>query len=181
MEQSRPNMPEDYIREMFHALTERGMQQINLHDSDTIDYITNMLAEFVRTENMDRINGGRTPCIFEFLDRAADSLPTQLRRDYYRHLGDLTLFKLGMFPEGLTYGRHTVSPDFYAERGRRCYDIVAGMCVSRSTIVFRKLSEQFTQCVAGLNWVKLYTNDPFYQYMFRQFNVVPSASQDILS
>ena len=41
-----------------------------------------------------------------------------------------------------------------------------------STIVFRKLSEQFEQCVVGLNWVKLYINDPFYQYMFREFQVI---------
>ena len=34
-----------------------------------------------------------------------------------------------------------------------------------------KLSDQFEQCVVGLNWVKHYINDPFFQYMFREFNV----------
>jgi hypothetical protein len=25
--------------------------------------------------------------------------------------------------------------------------------------------------VVGLNWVKLYINDPFYQYLFREFDI----------
>jgi hypothetical protein len=96
----------------------------------------------------------------------------ELRREYYRQLGDMTLFNLGLFPESLTYGRRTVSPGYYAEQGRRSYTIVAEMEKPEATIVFRKLSEQFEQCVVGLNWVKLYINDPFYQYMFREFQVI---------
>ena len=42
---------------------------------------------------------------------------------------------------------------------------------STGTSVYRKLSEQFEQCVVGLKWVKLYINDPFYQYMFREFDI----------
>jgi hypothetical protein len=49
--------------------------------------------------------------------------------------------------------------------------MVAAMDTSRSTVVYRKLFDQFEQCVMGLNWVKLYINDPFYQYMFREFDI----------
>jgi len=85
----------------------------------------------------------------------------------------LTLFNLGLFPENLTYGHRTVSPDYYAEAGRRSYTIVADMDSSsnHSPTVYRKLSEQFERCVVGLNWVKVYINDPFYQYMFREFHI----------
>ena len=75
------------------------------------------------------------------------------------------------FPERLTHGRHAVSPNYYAEQGRRSYYIVAEMDSSRSTMVYRKLSDQFAQCVVGLNWVRRYINDPFYQYMLRQFDI----------
>ena len=168
----RANHP---IRTLFHQLTERGMGQLNLHDPDTIQYITNLLTEFVHTENMCRIKkefGRREEYLFSMLAQASSTVSPSLRRDYYKHLGDLTLFNLGLFPESLTYGHRTVSPEYYAETGRRSYTIVAEMdSSSRGTVLYRKLSQQFKQCVVGLNWVKLYISDPFYQFMFREFEI----------
>jgi hypothetical protein len=61
-------------------------------------------------------------------------------------------------------------------QGQRSYTLVADLIAERDqqdeVELFRKLSGQFMQCVAGLNWVKLYINDPFYQYMFREFQVI---------
>lgn len=175
LERTWRNIPEGHpLRTLFHTLTERGLEQTNVHDEDTIQYITNLLTEFVHVENMYRVkdvSGRRLTYIFDLLTQASDAMAPAERRDYYKHLGDLTLFNLGLFPESLTYGRRTVSPDFYAEQGRRSYNIVAEMDLSRSTVVYRKLSDQFERCVMGLNWVKLYINDPFYQYMFREFGL----------
>jgi hypothetical protein len=177
IEKTRQDIPADHpLRLLFQQLTERGMGQLNLHDPETIQYITNLLTEFVHFENMYRIKDETGRCVqylFDMLTQAAGEMSPDRRRDYYKHVGDLTLFNLGLFPESLTYGRRTVSPDYYAEAGRRSYTIVAEMeSYSQSrTTVFRKLSEQFERCVVGLNWVKLYINDPFYQYMFRQFDI----------
>jgi 3-methyladenine DNA glycosylase Tag len=175
IEKTRHDIPENHpIRALFHQLTERGMGQLNLHDPETIRYITNLLTEFVQIENMYRIKdeaGQQVQHLFDMLTQASNEMSPAMRRDYYKHLGDLTLFNLGLFPESLTYGHRTVSPNYYAETGRRSYTIVAEMDSSSGTRVYRKLSEQFEQCVVGLNWVKLYINDPFYQYMFRQFDI----------
>ena len=176
IESTRSGIPADHpIRALFRKLTERGMGQLNLHDRDTIQYITNLLTEFVHVENMYRIKdecGNRVQYLFDMLTQAGSEMSPSLRREYYRHLGDLTLFQLGLFPESLSYGHRTVSPDYYAEAGRRSYTIVAEMDSStRGTVVYRKLSAQFEQCVGGLNWVKLYINDPFYQYVFREFEI----------
>ncbi len=176
IDRSQHEIPADHpIRGFFKILTERGMGQLNLHDRDTIQYITNLLTEFVQIENMYRIqdeSGRRVQYLFEMLKQASSEMSPTLRRDCYKHVGDLTLFNLGLFPEHLSYGRHTVSPDYYAETGRRSYTIVAEMDSSpRSVTIYRKLSEQFEQCVIGLNWVKMYINDPFYQYMFREFDL----------
>ena len=176
IEKTRHEIPADHpIRALFQKLTERGMGQLNLHDRDTIQYITNLLTEFVQLENMYRIkdeSGKRVQYLFDTLTQASRATSPSVRREYYKHLGDLTLFNLGLFPENLTYGHRTVSPDYYAETGRRSYTIVAEMDgSSRSTVVYRKLSQQFEQCVVGLNWVKLYINDPFYQYVFREFEL----------
>lgn len=177
IDKARNDIPEDHpIRQLFLQLTSRGMSQLRLHDPDTIDYITNLLTEFVNMENMYRIKDGtgqRVQYLFELLTRASAEMSPARRRDCYKHVGDLALFNLGLFPESLTYGRRTVSPGYYAETGRRSYTIVAEMDSSAagSMTVYRKLSEQFEQCVVGLNWVKLYINDPFYQYMFREFDI----------
>jgi len=168
--------PDHPLRMLFLQLTERGMGQLNLHDPETIQYITNLLTEFITIENMYRITdetGRRAQYLFEMLTQASNEMSPERRRDCYKHLGDLTLFNLGLFPEHLTYGHRTVSPDYYAEAGRRSYTMVAEMesCSSHAATLFRKLSAQFEQCVIGLNWVKLYINDPFYQYMFREFDI----------
>jgi hypothetical protein len=177
IERTRQDFPEGHpIRLLFQQLTKRGMGQLNLHDSETIQYVTNLLTEFVHIENMFRIRddgGRRVQYLFDMLTRASSELSPNRRRDYYRHVGDLTLFNLGLFPESLTSGHRTLSPNYYAETGRRSYTIVAEMEAhsSHAATVYRKLSEQFEQCVVGLNWVKLYINDPFYQYVFREFDI----------
>jgi hypothetical protein len=175
IEKTRQDIPHDHpIRSLFQQLTERGMGQLNLHDPETIQYMTNLLTEFIHIENMYRIKdeaGHHVQYLFDMLTHASSEMSPDRRRSYYKHLGDYTLFNLGLFPESLTYGHRTVSPDYYAETGRRSYNIVAEMESSSPRTVYRKLSAQFEQCVVGLNWVKLYINDPFYQYMFREFEI----------
>ena len=176
----RSSIPDDHpVRLVFHQLTERGMGELQLRDKDTIDYVTNLLIEFIHPDNLYRIQddgGKRLRYVSEILEQANREMSTKLRRECYRHLGDVTLFNLGLFPESLTYGRQTVSPSFYAEQGRRSYTMVAEMVAQMeqpdAVGLFRNLSQHFTECVAGLNWVKLYINDPFYQYMFREFQVI---------
>jgi hypothetical protein len=176
IENRKCSIPHDHpIHAVFRQLTERGMGQLNLRDNDTIQYVTNLLTEFIHIENMYRVqneSGLRQQYISDILDHASAAMSPETRREYYRHLGDMTLFNLGLFPESLTYGRRTVSPGYYAEQGRRSYTIVAEMEKPEATVVYRKLSDQFEQCVVGLNWVKRYINDPFYQYLFREFQVI---------
>jgi hypothetical protein len=173
---TRRDVPDNHpIRRFFHELTERGLGQLKLHDFDTVDYLTNLLTEFIDIENMYRIkddSGRRLEYVFDILAEADATASPAVRRDYYKHLGDVTLFNLGLFPESLTSGRRSVSPDYYAQQGRRSYQMVAEIDRSCATTVYRKLSDQFAECVVGLNWVKRYINDPFYQYMFRQFNIM---------
>ena len=56
IDKTRQDIPENHpVRRLFLQLTERGLSQLNLHDRDTINYITNLLTEFVNIENMHRI------------------------------------------------------------------------------------------------------------------------------
>jgi hypothetical protein len=150
------------------------MGQLNLRDEDTIGYISNLLTEFIRSENFYRVRdeaGNRSEYLFEILEQADRERRPGVRREYYRYLGDWTMFTLGLFPEMLTHGHRTLSPGYYAEQGRRSYSLVAELAETRPG-VFRKLSNDFPRCVEGLHWIKNYINDPFYQYMFRQFQII---------
>jgi hypothetical protein len=176
VENTRRTIPPDHpVHAVFRQLTERGMSQLDLRDTDTIQYVTNLLVDFIDIENVYRIKdntGQSLEYVFDILEQAGQAVSPSARREHYRHLGDMTLYNLGLFPEALTYGRRTVSPDYYAEAGRRSYAIVAEMERSGRTVVFRKLSDQFERCVEGLRWVRLYIRDPFYQYMFREFQII---------
>jgi hypothetical protein len=170
----RRTIPEGHpIRSLFQTLTERGFEQTKMRDPETIHYIADLLTNFIDVKNLRRMrnDSGDLISVFDMMRQAGYAVTTEERRACYQHVGDVTLFYLGLFPESLTYGRHTVSADFYAQQGRRSYQIVAAMDGSRQTIVFKKLSYEFERCVAGLNWVKVYINDPFYQYVFREFGV----------
>src|SRR5262245_31773029 len=102
IEKTHQNIPRDHpIRLLFQQLTERGMGQLNLHDPDTIQYVTNLLTDFIQTENMYRIKdeaGNRVQYLFDMLTQAGNEMSPQRRRDCYKHVGDVTLFNLGLFP-----------------------------------------------------------------------------------
>ena len=71
IEKTRHEIPAGHpIRDLFQRLTERGLGQLNLHDRETIPYITNLLTEFVHRENMYRIkddSGKRVQYLLEML------------------------------------------------------------------------------------------------------------------
>src|SRR5437899_7909162 len=96
IEKTRHEIPTDHpIRAFFQQLTERGMGQLNLHDRDTIQYLTNLLTEFIQIENMYRIkdeSGRRLQYVFEMLTQASSQMSARVRCDCYKHVGDLTLF-----------------------------------------------------------------------------------------
>src|SRR5689334_7323603 len=100
IEKTRHEILRDHhIRAFFQQLTERGMGQLKLHDPDTIQYITNLLTEFVQIENLYRFkdeSGRRLERLFEMLTQCSSEMSPSVRRDCYKHLGDLTLFNLGL-------------------------------------------------------------------------------------
>ena len=138
-------------------------------------YLSNLLVEFVYVENLYKIrdeSGRRLEYLFDLIARASESSDYD-KREIYQHVGDFTLFILGLFPESLNRGKRSISPDYYANHGRRSYLIRWELENYRSAeVVFRKLSEEFERCVLALNWVGNYIRDPFYQYMFREFEII---------
>jgi len=130
----------------------------------------------MRTEDLYSVcdkRGQRLERVADLLAAAEQSPDALARKDQFKHLGDFTLFILGLFPEWLRSPRRAIGAGYYTAQGRRSYNIVADLAwTDAEPDLFRRLSEQFEQYVVGLNWVKLYTHDPFFQYMFREFGVM---------
>ena len=167
--------PDHPVRQTFHTLTERGSLQSQLSDREIHKYLSNLLVEFIHIDNLYKLRdqrGQRLEFIIDMLQNVDDRTEVE-KREIYRHVGDFTLFILGLFPESLSHGRRCISLNYYADQGRRSYMILSEMHDIRPAfIIFRKLSEQFGNCVLTLNWVRNYISDPFYQYMFREFDLV---------
>ncbi len=175
-DQSAQQVPENHpIRSFFRTLTERGMGEINIRDEASLRYVSGLLLDFMRMEELYRVrdeNGQRVDHLSDLLVLAEETADPVGRLDQHKHVGDRTLFMLGLFPESFERGRRPLSAQFYARQGQRSYGIVADLAwIQPRPAPFRRLAESFDQYVQGLNWVKLYLQDPFFQYMFREFRV----------
>jgi hypothetical protein len=170
------HVPENHpIRLLFTELTERGLAQIHIHDEASVRYISGMMLDFIDLDAVYPIRdaqGVRLEHLTDLLAEAHKATEPAVRRDHFKHLGDLTLFMLGLFPERFRRRRRALSRDLYVAEGRRSYRIVAELVRAPSEpAVFRRLADQYERYVEGLGWVRLYIRDPFFQYMFREFGV----------
>ncbi len=173
-------VPENHpIRSLFWTLTERGMGQINIRDEASLAYVSGLLVDFMRTEELYRVfdaHGQRVGSLTDLLELAEGTTDPLERLDQHKHIGDRALFMLGLFPEWFERSRRPLSAQFYSRLGQRFYGIVADLAwIQSEPAPFRRLAESFDQYVRGLNWVKLYLQDPFFQYMFREFHITASS------
>ena len=168
----RRQVPADHpIRQMFRTLTEMSFEYIDLRDRELIRYVADLLVEFIHVDNLFRLRdqqGRRLEHLVDMLIDLRDQAPVN-EREARKHIGDYTLFIVGLYPESLTRRRRAVSPEYYIAQGKEAYLIVAEMDRTKPTeTLFRKLSDQFEYCVTALNREKTVLQDPFYQYLLRQ-------------
>lgn len=156
---------------MFRSLTEMSFEQIELRDRDLTLYVADLLVEFIHIDNVYRLRdrqGKRLEYVVDLLLEAVEQ-ERGGEREARKHIGDYTLFIVGLYPESLMRRRRAVSPEYYIEQGKQAYLLVAEMDRSKPTEpLFRKLSEKFEYCVTALNIEKTALQDPFYQYLLRQ-------------
>ncbi len=150
------------------------MIQIRLQDNDILTYLADLLVNFTCIENLYHpAEGGRRhgEYLVDMLLQATEAEMPE-KKACYKHVGDFSLFMLGMFPEYIARRRSALPANYYSDFGRIGYK-TAGQLESDSWRVgmYRKLVEEFESCVASLHWVREYTTDPFYQYVFEQFKI----------
>jgi hypothetical protein len=157
------NRPPETLYRFFAGLTEYAFQsRLGVADTRLVDYLTDLLARFVRYDALLRLRnltGQRldevTKMMLEAEARVGDA-----RRAAHRHIGDFTLFWTGVYPESLRRTRRGQSDDFfdvYCSHGKRSYQIASSIRVAEPDEegdVLERLSHEFELCVYGLGEVR---------------------------
>ena len=153
------------LRRMFAGLTEHAfVTKLGVADPTLVDYLSNMLARFVHADDVYRLRGGDGRPVRELLGMVveAEGLPDggRTRREYFRHIGDFTLFWTGVYPEAVTRARRHGDPDGvvnFTTQGKRAYRIAGEFDDARfadEAPVLRRLAEEFELCAVGLREVR---------------------------
>jgi len=157
------------LRKLFGALTERRfVETLGWPDQTVTGYVADLLVDFAHTDRLYKIRnrrGKQLDTVVELLYESEVLLEAQSldrEQEVHRQIGDFTLFMAGLFPEYLTQLKSAsmiYHKDFlvdYVKTGKRSYGIVArcGQTSDDRVPLFRRLSENFELCVAGLGFVR---------------------------
>lgn len=159
----KPSQP--LLKRFFAGLTEQTFQaQLGVVDPPLVDYLTDLLARFVRSDSIYRVrdpNGRRLRQVVEML-LEAEQREGSAKREVHRHIGDFTLFWCGVFPEALGRLPATSADRFldYREQGKRAYLIASRLDPPTEeedeapADLLERLSALYELCAEGLRKVR---------------------------
>ncbi|MBI4443973.1 MAG: hypothetical protein HY649_11455, partial [Acidobacteria bacterium] len=156
------------LQALFEELVSRNFRTpLRITDAEIIAYVSELLADFSRAENLYRVRdsrGKRLEDVGEMLiasNPLLDAPSFDREREIRKHIGDFTLFFAGLFPEAINRWRlrrqRLDSLVDYVKAGKESYHIVAAFDqfeYRNDARFFEKLSDLFESCVFGLNLVK---------------------------
>ena len=158
--QTLGNFFEELITRSFH-------QRLGLVDSEITSYVSDLLTQFNRTENLYRIRDSQGRPLEDVGEMLLASNPLfeaasfDREREVRKHIGDFTLFFVGLFPEAVNRWRlrrkRLDSMVDFVKAGKESYYIVSEFNQFEYKSVaplFKKMSDHFETCVFGLNLAK---------------------------
>ncbi len=157
-----PQQPRMTVARYFAGLTESTFQtELGVADPLLIDYVTDLLIRFVRTDVINRVRSVSGKPLMTVTEMAAEAASRMgsARRELHRHIGDFTLFWAGVYPEAL-HDSHGVDDQFssYCCHGKRSYHLASQIDSEPDTqpdaTVLQRLSERFELCCFGLREIR---------------------------
>jgi hypothetical protein len=158
--------PSDHpLRRFFAGYAEQTfLNTLGMGDPRIIDYLSELLSRFIHMDVVYRLRNTQGKRLEEVADMMleAEAVPPEgrTRREFYRHIGDFTLFWTGVYPEALNRLRSVLVKDHfidYCAQGKRSYYIASTFAdepYRKEAPVLRRLSEDFELCAYGLNQVR---------------------------
>ena len=148
----------------FSGLCEHVFEgQLGVADPPLVDYLSGLMLRFARLDSVHRVRNLAGKPAVEVADMLseAESRVGLARRDVHRHIGDVTLFWTGVYPESLPKLRAVEKKDFfvdYCNQGKRAYYIASTIETDREedtpNDILQRLSFQFELCAYGLGEVR---------------------------
>ena len=135
--------------------------KLGIADVQLVEYVSDLMLRFTRVDAIQRVrrdDGRPATEVFQMLCEAERRIGTA-RREVHRHIGDVTLFWSGMFPESVR-GNAPGSPDQlldYFQHGKRSYKIASTIEAEEDRPpcdLLDRLSDQFELCAYGLREVR---------------------------
>lgn len=158
-------VPEEHpIRHLFRGLVENAFQtEIGLCEPRLTDYLAGLMVEFIHMDRLTYLhrmqarNLERMVALLSLAGSDEPLPPEQKEFNFYRGVGDFSLFWSGIFPEHLrSPGRRDRLGDFVI-RGKQSYAAAAKMADESwrpPASLLSSLSEEFETCVHGLGLVR---------------------------
>ncbi|MCU0960027.1 MAG: hypothetical protein MUF48_07960 [Pirellulaceae bacterium] len=159
-----PGQPITALQRFFTGLAEQVFQvELGVADPPLIDYLSQLLVRFIHADQLHRwcMPAGPPGQDLQRLLAEADQRVGLAQRALYRHIGDVTLFWAGLYPEHLRQTQVTADVDRfgqYCAAGRRSYlaasriDADAGDAAPGD--VLARLGTEFEMCAYGLREVR---------------------------
>jgi hypothetical protein len=154
---------EEPLKHLFAGLTEYTFEvDLGVADPPLIDYLSDLLVRFVRIDAIFGIRnatGQRLQQVTDMLVEAGHRTDRP-QRDLHRHIGDVTLFYLGVFPEAIEQMKKREVKDSllsYCEQGKRSYHIASELTAGEhreEAGLYQRLSDEFELCSVGLAKVR---------------------------
>ena len=143
------------LKNTFAASVEYAfITELGIADIEIIDYMTNMLVRFVRIDAIFSVKNVAGKTLYEIADMIVSAEHTNRvnRHAIHNHIGDFTLFWVGMYPDKLRKMKPT-SKDYlldYSTNGSKSYHIASTKDDSLKSQTLHRISENFELCSAGL-------------------------------
>ncbi len=156
--------PSDIDR-FFRGLTEYAFHtRLGVVDPPLVDYVSALLVRFLRNETppssaVATEAADVSHLLVEAASHARHTGPDEAREEY-RHIGDVTLFWTGLYPEALRplQQRGLRDPlDAYRETGKRAYWLASRLEPATAALerrLLERLSSGYDLCVEGLAEVR---------------------------
>lgn len=152
------------LEKYFAGLSEYTFfTQLGVADTELVQYISQLLVRFTKTDAMMRIrklNGRPATEVVTMMTEAQQRIGLA-KREVHRHIGDFTLFWTGLYPESLRSMQGASRSDqfvSYCQQGKLAYEIASEIedeeNEEASSELLHRLSEQFDLCAYGLREVR---------------------------
>lgn len=153
--------PSDIDR-FFRGLTEYAFHtRLGVVDPPLVDYVSLLLVRFLHIDTAAAKTAAPpvTDVVSLFVEAAGHPEPDEAREEY-RHIGDVTLFWSGLYPEAL---RRIEAPSrvdrlaAYRSTGKRAYRLAATLepiDADEERRLLERLSDDYDLCVEGLAEVR---------------------------